>query len=448
MIKNALIPDYKSNSLKNQFILYDNKIKEISSQKPSVKVSEVIDLKEKILLPGSIDAHVHFNDPGFNDHEDFTTGSQAAAAGGITTVVDMPCTSIPPVTSLANLNAKLDVIKSKSLIDFALWGGVRGNDYPEIQENIQQLWESGIVGFKIYTISGMESFKALTYQQIDNVLESNHNKLFAFHAEDEATISANQFTLKNSPLNNWQRYLDIRSISAEVIAIDRILSLEHSSHLHFVHVSSKKGAELIISAKKSHNITWETCPQYLAFTCEDFQLLRGRLKTAPPVKYQEDKEFLNNCLLNSQLDYITTDHAGSDFDTAKNLPDFSKIYNGIPGTQLMIPFLASNYLLNNKISPVDFVNLTSGNAAKRLGLSHCKGSFDIGTDADFTVIDPNSPLEVDESKLYSKGKYSPFVGQTFSCSINATIIRGEVVYEKNRGFLVKPGFGKWIKSVR
>jgi dihydroorotase-like cyclic amidohydrolase len=181
------------------------------------------------------------------------------------------------------------------------------------------------------------------------------------------------------------------------------------------------------------------------FTADDFPELKGRLKTTPPVKFEEDKKFLRSCLKNGSVDFITTDHAGCDWKTEKELDDFSKVYSGIPATELMIPYLFSEFYLKEKIPLSTMIRLTSKNQAKRYDLFPSKGSLQIGTDADFTVIDLKRPFQVDESKLHSLGKYSPFNGNIFNCSIDKTIVRGNIVFDCQKGLLQKPGWGKFVR---
>ncbi|MCF7792805.1 MAG: allantoinase AllB [Candidatus Cloacimonetes bacterium] len=442
LIKNAVI----SNDKELVDILYEDKIIQIGKNISQFEFEEIIDLEGKILIPGCIDAHVHFNDPGYNEHEDFITGTTAAAFGGITTIIDMPCTSIPPVTNTENLESKLSVIRNKAVIDFALWGGIRRNDFPIEIEKIHQLWKAGIVGFKIYTISGMDTFAALSYEDIKQIFERFPEMLFAFHAEDAEIIKKAADKLSELEKMKPENYLKSRPAEAEVKAVGNILELAEKNHLHFVHISTKKAAESILKAKSKLDVSWETCPHYLQFTAADFPQLKGRLKTAPPVKCEDDKKFLRAALKTGKVDFITTDHAGCDWKTEKDLEDFSKVYNGIPGTQLMIPYLLSEFYVKEKVPLSTLIKLTSENAARRYGLFPQKGSLQIGSDADFTVIDQNRSFLVNETKLKSKGKYSPFHGQTFSCSIAKTIVRGETVFDREKGLMVDPGFGNWVKK--
>jgi len=445
LIKNALIYDKKSSEEILADILYDTKIKKIGKI-DSAEANDVLDLAGKLLVPGCIDAHVHFNDPGFTHHETFETGSRAAITGGITTIVDMPCTSLPAVTSRENLYKKLEVVAPKAVVDYAFWGGIPGNDFPLDPKKVLDLWHEGVVGFKMYTISGMESYRAVSYEDIKEAFEKVPEVLFAFHAEDAEEIGKAMNKYSTLQQKKPETYVHTRPVAAEDVAVSSILAQNHNNHIHFVHISSKLAAEKILTLwEDGADVSFETCPQYLQFTSEDFPTLRGRLKTAPPVKFKEDRDFLRNAVKSGKVDFITTDHAGSNWETEKDLEDFSKVYNGIPGTQFMVPYLFSEFYQKEKVDLGTMIKLVSENPAKRYGFYPNKGSLNIGTDADFTIIDLKKEMIVDEHKLESIGKYSPFNGMTFECRVAKTIIRGKEVYNSEKGILADPGFGKWIK---
>jgi len=185
------------------YIAFSDKIEQISQEPIQGDFEQVFDLEGKLLLPGGLDPHVHFNQPGFTDREDFATGSAAAAAGGVTTVIDMPCTSLPPITSVENYDNKHQIIKENAYIDYAFWGGITGDNYDKL--TVEKLWDYGVVGFKLYTISGMDTFKAVSYDLLADIFSdfSGSDKLFAFHAEDAQVIadSGSKFSAEelNSP---------------------------------------------------------------------------------------------------------------------------------------------------------------------------------------------------------------------------------------------------------
>ena len=303
-------------------IYFDSKIKEVKPK--SEKIFDWIDLKEKtrrddllkkisgdsqnserylLAIPGAIDSHVHFDTPGFEFREDFQHGSLAAAYGGVTTVIDMPCTSLPPVTSQANLQIKFDAVKNKSHVDYGFWGGIPGNNF-EIGEALKQdiidLSNEGVVGFKIYMISGMKTFSNLSFEQIKIAtrLAGKTGKPLAVHAEDKELVSYREerFGWMES-IRDWKSYCQARDEQAEAEAIDKLISVAEKidCRIHVVHLSSRLGLKKIrLAQERGLKISTETCPHYLYFTQRDFNndSIRNFLKTAPPVKFEEDKEAL------------------------------------------------------------------------------------------------------------------------------------------------------------
>ncbi len=442
ILQNAKILNERTGGTKTVNILCDNKILKITKKPIQKAAAFQIDLKDKLVIPGGIDPHVHFNDPGFTEREDFATGTAAAAAGGITTIIDMPCTSLPPVTNFQNFQKKMEIVQKKAFIDFSFWGGIRQEDFSKISRTISELWQAGVVGFKIYTISGMKKFSALNYSQIGKVLKKFPEILFAFHAEDPKIIAEAEKKLIITPEN----YVHSRPIAAEFRAVKEIISqMNLRNRVHFVHISSKAAAEYISQNKSHYNLSFETCPHYLQFSTKDLKILHGKLKVAPPVKFSKDKEFLRNSLRTGKLDFIATDHAGCEWKKEKIKKNFAEVYQGIPGTQLMIPYLFSEFYLKQKINLARMIQLTSENAAKRYGLFPKKGSLQIGTDADFTVIDLNNKIKIDEKALLSRGKYSPFHQNIFQCRIDKTFVRGELVFDAEKKLIGKSGFGKFVK---
>jgi len=437
LIKNARVDEKLVN------ILFSDKIEQVSCENIVYEGAKIIDLRGSLLIPAGVDPHVHFNDPGFTQSEDFFTGTCSAAMGGVTTVIDMPCTALPPITTVDALENKLKNIKNKAIVDYAFWGGIRGNDIQK--KAIQELWRAGVVGFKIYTVSGMKTFKALSYKQIAEVLDTfaRTNLLFAFHAEDSQCIKESLAKFTKEDLKKWQNYVPSRPSAAEEIAVKAILGKVKGSRYHFVHISTQKAANLILQAKKQgKNVSFETCPHYLQFSKEDYQKLEGKLKTAPSVKNRSDRNFLRESL--GKIDFIATDHAGCIWETHKKLEDFSKIYCGIPGIQTFLIYMVSEFYLKGKISYSKLVDLTSRSASKRYGLYPKKGSLRMGSDADFTIFETGEFI-FDEKKLLCKGKYSPFDGEKFGCKISKVFLRGQKIFQDGKGLLGKKGFGSLIR---
>lgn len=410
-----------------------------------------IDANFNLLIPAGVDPHVHFDDPGFTFRENFYTGSLSAAFGGITTVIDMPSTSIPPVTNAKNLKGKLSKIRKKAVIDFALWGGISGTSFEknaDIEKKMSELASAGVVGFKTYLISGMEYFTSLTEDQLILVgkIAEKLDLPVAVHAEDRKIIEDKKRKFQSQGRIDISSYCQTRSIEAELKAVEKVIRVakKTGAKFHIVHLSSKTGLQKIEAAqKKGVGISTETCPHFLAFTQADFKQIGSILKTAPPVKFAQDRDYLWKGLQNGSISFIATDHAGCIPTKEKTTGNIWSDYGGIPGTELMISFLFSYGFLQEKISLKRSIELVSENAAKFYQLFPQKGSLQLESDADFALIDLTRKCKIRGGDLHCKGKYTPFEGEMFDAKINQTFCRGRKIVEKGNSFGER-GFGEFL----
>lgn len=414
--------------------------------------AEIFDGNFLLAMPGGIDPHVHFDTPGFEFREDFLHGSLAAAFGGTTTVIDMPCTSIPPVTSAKNLNVKLEALKNRSYVDYALWGGVAGNQFDEaaVSKNIEELNRAGVAGYKVYMISGMASFEDLSTEQILTTarLVSKTRKPLAVHAEDKEMISFKTERFEKMKIDDWHSYCKARDEQAEAEAISKLLHAAENSgcKIHIVHLSSALGLSVVRQAQKHGlKISAETCPHYLFFTQKDFEndSIRNFLKTAPPVKFEADRDELWSGLANGSLSFITTDHAGCDPAVEKSSSKFSEIYGGIPGVEHRVPFLFSEGFLKGKLSLARVIELLSGAPAEFFGLKQ-KGRLAENYDADIALIDLWKRSKVESDKMHSKGKYTPFEGVNFNATVDSVFLRGVPIIKPGGYFINNQKRGNFI----
>ncbi|MBU1098226.1 MAG: dihydroorotase [Ignavibacteriae bacterium HGW-Ignavibacteriae-2] len=407
-----------------------------------------------LLIPGSIDPHVHFNTPGFEFREDFEHGSLAAAAGGVTTVIDMPCTSIPPVTNDENFRIKQNAVKNRSMIDYAFWGGIRKQDFSDLsllEHIVVDLINKGVAGFKAYFLSGMDSFQDLNYEEMRKVafILHKYNKILAIHAEDKNLVNSRTELYKSENKNSWKDYCNARDVSAELVAVDNCIKIckETGCKVHVVHLSSKDALNKIRYARFEEEviITTETCPHYLHFTQNDFNntAISNYLKTAPPVKNEEDKEALWQGLAEGSIDFVTTDHAGCNPETEKTGSNFWNIYGGIPGVQHRVPFMLSEGFLKGRLTlqrtcellvcgPANFFNIPQKDGIK-------KGNF-----ADFVLIDLWNSKKINAKEMHSKGQYTPFDGLELNCVIDSTYLRGVKIYDPSTDISPNYGFGNFI----
>ena len=468
----------KDNNLRLADIIFDEKIIDINYKIPKdIKWSEIstkeswqrfistqnydIDLKDNsvidgkymLLMPGAIDAHVHFDTPGFEEREDFDHGSLAAAFGGVTTVIDMPCTSIPPVTNQTNFDAKYNAVVGRSYIDFAFWGGVAGNDFEkktDISSQIRNLADQGIAGFKAYLISGMEEFSDLSEEQMTQTARwiKDTGLPLAVHAEDKEIVTERREHLKSIGNNEWRAYYFARDERAEALAIIKMINIARQTgcKIHIVHLSSQFGVELIRQAKKEGlNVTAETCPHYLYFIKDDFDKpeISNYLKTAPPVKTENDRLSLWEAIKDGTLEFVTTDHAGCDPEKEKKGNNFWQIYGGIPGVEHRVPFLISEGFKRGRLTLEKTINLLSTNVADFYNLK-TKGKITKGCDADFTLVNLWDSQKISAKNMHSKGKYTPFEGITFEAVVDKTLLRGHTIIN-NRSTVQIEKIGNFIR---
>ncbi len=415
-----------------------------------------IDASGLLALPGAVDPHVHFNDPGYTRHEDFYHGACAAAAGGITTIIDMPCTSIPPVTNNESLQRKLREISGKGIVDYGLFGGVSGQSFESgMAEAMEELSDS-VVGFKCYFISGMPAFNRLNHYQFYRVLKKAKELGLPvlLHAEDyEYITGATDKAEKagSAPVDYYRSRPEIAEILAVAAAVE--LAERAEADLHIVHVGTAEAAERLQAIGGSGispglpRITCETAPHYLAFDVEDFSRIGAVLKTTPPVKSPHNKERLWQLLADGTITFAASDHAPCTPEE-KETGSIWTDYAGIPGCGTLLSYLYSEGYRKGRLSLRRLFEVTSENAARRYGLFDRKGSIDAGKDADIVLIDPDKTWKVAGGEFLSKGKITPFEGRTLQGRIIKTIRRGEIIYEDGSGITAKPGSGRLIGRLR
>jgi len=460
IVKNGLLAlpgesDYRRASIR----VRDERIAEIAESLPPLQGEEEIDASGLLVFPGAIDPHVHFDEPGFTSREDFLHGSSEAARGGVTTVIDMPCTSLPPVIDLPALENKLSHISKSALVDFALYGGVSGHAVAKSLGGAGIDGSGGgdmaklapkVVGFKCYFISGMESFTRVTREDFARVVAEAERlgRPVLLHAEDLDYVTAATARVKaarGSAKPEWSDYADSRPEAAETTAVAAALALARGreSTLHIVHVGTAAAAELVREA----GATCETCAHYLAFGREDFgpegAALGAALKTAPVVKGRAEREKLWRLLASGSIDFLASDHAPCTREE-KESGDVWTAYGGIPGVGTGFPYLYSEGLARGRLTLPRFLEASSGAAAKRYGLSARKGALVPGHDADMAFVDPKGNTRIEGSRLLSKGRITPFEGMILAGVVTATFVRGRPVYEGARGIVGEPGYGRFL----
>jgi len=398
----------------------------------------IYDASCKHVLPGIIDTHVHFRDPGLTEKEDFETGSIAAAMGGITLIADMP--NVIPVTStVETFLEKANVIaKEKSCIDYALFALLNNDNTDEIKA----LKELGALGFKVFFGSSTGDLACpspeILAKQIDICAQLNIR--MGFHAESN-DVNANFLSVAkketDTPDGFWLDYA--RPVISEVQAIASIISYSQYSgaKIHFHHITSQDGVSLCAEAReKGIDLTTETCPHYLIFNCEDYTH-----KVYPPIRDESHRDYLWDAVKNKEIDIIASDHAPHT-ESEKSLTTW-ETPAGLSGVETSVPLML-NQVNKGKITLNDYVRISSEMPAKIWNIYPQKGNLSAGADADITIVDMKKRKVIRACELHSKNKTSPYDGMEVQGIPVAAIVRGSFVM-KDCIFIGKKGYGKFVK---
>jgi len=395
--------------------------------KKSLKTDNHINVGNNLILPAGIDLHVHFRDPGFTHKEDFSTGSQAAAFGGISCVFDMPNTQ-PQTTSKQALKEKTQVASEKSYVDFGLYAAVS-------DENIGRLAEISpfCSGFKIFLGGSTHSLQLSTKNLRVALLETNRTKkITLIHAEDEHCLKTHE-----DQETNLVDHLRCRSAECEETAIRNILNNSPglSSPIHICHLSSCEGFELLRT--KPNHVTVGVTPHHLFFDVHTLNTKQTLYKVNPPIRSSFDRDTLWYGVNNKLIDIFESDHAPHTGEE-KNV-EFNDAPSGLPGVETMYPLLLTA-MKKEQIKLSTLLTLLCERPAQLLNLP--KGKIEVGRDADFIVVDLKKTETITAEKLHSKCGWTPFEG--FPAIFPSTVfIRGEKVIDDHQMF-VKQGFGKFV----
>ncbi len=423
-------------------LVQDGRVQAILPPDHGQTAANVIDATGLHVLPGVVDAHVHFNEPGRTDWEGFVTGTTAAAASGITTVCDMPLNCHPPTLDARALALKRSAIVDHALIDYAFWGGV----VPDSLEHLKELKREHVVGVKAFLCdSGLAEYPHLDeFSQLETMQAcADLGLLLALHAEDAAETGrlGQQARAEGRPeALDWAHS---RPPSTELDAVRRSLELaaETGARLHFVHISTGGAARLIAQARATgQDVSVETCPHYLCLDESDLEQLGTFGKCAPPLRSRAEVEGLWQALLDGAIDWIASDHSPCP-PSMKETDDIWSAWGGLGGVQTFLPALLTEAVHGRGVSLPKLVSLTAGNPAKRLGLYPRKGVLEPGSDADIVLLDLQKKWTLGQRDLRTRWPVNPFVGREFAGQVDATLVRGTVVWQAGEP-RVAPGFGQ------
>ncbi len=406
-------------------------------------VAELYDLGEQALLPGLVDPHVHINEPGRTHWEGFETATLAAAAGGITTVVDMPLNCLPPTTTVAGLEAKRSSAAGKCMVDWRPWGGAENGNLADLAP----LAAAGVPGFKCFLVyPGCEGLGLLNQTKLRAAMPilAELGLPLLVHAELPGPINAAAKSLEGKDFRKYQNYLASRPDEAELAAIRLLIKLcrKFRAPIHIVHLATALGLPLIRAAKAEFlPITVETCPHYLYFAAEDIPDGATQYKCAPPIRSHDNRELLREAALDGTLDLIASDHSPCPPEM-KGLEagDFAKAWGGIASLSLGASILAS-------IVPEPLPHLArlmAENPAKLAGIAARKGRIAEGFDADLTVFAPEETFTVTPNDLHFRHHISPYLGECLTGRVKQTILRGTRIF--NEGAFPSPPIGREVRA--
>jgi len=421
-------------------------VKPVSELSPEIPVE---DLDDVALLPGLVDTHTHINEPGRTEWEGFATATRAAAAGGFTTLVDMPLNCLPETTDVNALEQKREAARGQCLVDYALWGGaVDGN-----QHELEPLALAGVPGFKSFLIyPGCDGFTAIDRANLELALPHivRAGLPLLVHAELEASINAAvaQLNASGADWHKYATYLASRPDQAELEAIEMLLELcrTYRFRLHIVHLSTAKALPMLAAARREGlPVTVETCPHYLHCAAEEIADSATLFKCAPPIRSAANREALWQALRDGLIDLIATDHSPCPpamkrleaTQLGEETGRFDEAWGGIASLSTALPLLWTD-CERRGLSLEQLAEWTSAAPARLAGLSTEVGSIEPGKHANLVAFDTAASFTVAPELLHYRHKISPYMGETLRGVVRSTWLRGERVFDNRSGTATFP----------
>ena len=425
--------------IRGELAIEEGRISEIAAS-GLPKADREIDAKEKIVMPGVIDIHVHFYDRHYLPREDFQNGSTAAAAGGVTSVIVMPLDT--PMLTPRTIKNTIELGQNESLIDFALHAG---NMTADSIKNIPQLASLGIKSFKAFTCAPYFIKDPILGELMTSI--KNVDSIAFVHAEDDKVLQEQTERLLKEGRNDPLAHTESRPNEAEEKAVEKVIKLAQRAgcKLHLAHITTRQGAELVKKAKdKRMPVTAETCPHYLFFTREDMQRLGPYLKVNPALKTDEDRAALWDALAKGLINIVATDHApGTKEEKEIGWKNIWTAQIGIPGVETLLPLMLGEGVAKGRLTLERLVDALCVQPAQTFGLYPRKGVIREGSDADLVLVDLKKEVTITAEKLHYKVGWTPYEGVVVKGVPVMTISRGTIVAED--GVVVgKPGHGQFL----
>ncbi|HWV75830.1 MAG TPA: allantoinase AllB [Isoptericola sp.] len=399
--------------------------------------AEVLELAEdEVLLPGLVDSHVHVNEPGRTEWEGFATATRAAAAGGVTTIVDMPLNSLPPTTSVANLEVKKQRAVDQAFVDVGFWGGaVPGNT-----ADLRPLHDAGVFGFKCFLAdSGVPEFGHLEDAELraDLAELTSFGGMMIVHAEDPGTLE----DAPQEPGPAYKSFLASRPAKAESTAIAALIDAarDTGARAHVLHLSDADSLPMIAAARaEGVRLTVETCPHYLSLDADHVPDGATAYKCCPPIREQDNQDRLWQGLREGLIDVVVTDHSPATAELKQPASgDFAEAWGGVASLQLGLAVVWTE-ARRREVPLAEVVGWMSAGPAALVGLER-KGGIAVGKDADLAVFAPDATFVVDPARLHHKNPVTPYAGRDLTGVVRRTLLRGRPVGDEPTGTLLRRG---------
>jgi allantoinase len=433
-------------------LLDDGRIAAWMADAGEAEADERIDASGLWVIPGGIDVHTHFEEPDPDLLEGFTTGSMAAAAGGISTVVEMP-QAHPTTTSARLLREKAAIVETNAIVDVALWGGVTFAG-GQTEADLEAMSAAGAAAFKSFMASSSPFFPAVDAAGLLRGMRVSAATgiPYGLHAEDDALLRHGIERMRGQGRGDPLAHAESRPPIVEKVAVAVALTLaeETGAPLHLCHVASAGALRLIADAKRRGvRVTCETCPQYLVLDTGDLERLRGFARCAPALRPREEVEAIWPFVLDGTVDLICSDHCG--FTVERKQQGSEDIFSaplGLPGVQTLLPTTFTAAVVERGLAPERWVKLVSTRPAEIFGLAPRKGGLAVAADADLTLFDPDRRWTVTVDDHLHRQPWSPYEGMDLRGRVVRTIRRGETIYDDARQgrdrVTARPGSGRFL----
>lgn len=419
----------------------DGKIAHIAPHIDAAQARKVVDATGCYVLPGMVDVHMHISEPGRTEWEGYETGTQAMAAGGTTSFVEMPLNTMPATTDVESLNVKLKTAQGKSYVDYSPMGGL----VPWNLQDLPRLSEAGVAAYKCF-VATCGSGKPGDFKNVDDYelyvgmqALAKTDDLLVIHCENAALTDKLGAAAKAAGKTKVSDYVATRPVFTEVEAVRRVLLLakETGCRVHIAHCSCPEAIEAVFEAQaQGVDASFESCPHYFLLATEDLDAIGPKAKCSPPIRDRNNQARMWDLLERGMIQMLGSDHSPCTPDL-KSSPNAFEAWGGISGCQNSVDAMFDAAVKKRNISPVTLMQALATEPARRFRLG-AKGEIALGKDADVVILDPNQGYTVTSDELYYKNKFSAYEGFEIGCRVTHTFVRGHLVYQLGQGIVSEP----------